>query len=98
MSLRTCCRNFSLMLALLVMAVAALRPTPAFAGTCLADVDATIAKHLGGSTCTSNDVRLAQAVNPRDPQGNAISTCFAGTTFSFIADFQVITTATNREN
>ncbi|HEY9806043.1 MAG TPA: hypothetical protein V6D04_05705, partial [Candidatus Obscuribacterales bacterium] len=80
------------------MAVMILQATPAYTQGCLADVDSTIAKHLGGSTCTANDVRVAQAVNPRAADGTPISTCFAGTVFSFIADFQVVTTATNRED
>jgi len=97
MSCRTsCCKT--LVLVLFAMAAMLLQATPAYSQGCLADVDSTIAKHLGGSTCTANDVRLAQAVNPRDAQGNPISTCFAGTSFSFIADFKVVTTATNREN
>ena len=81
--------------ALLAMAIMAM---PASAQTCLSDVDATIAKHLGGSTCTAQDVKVAEAVNPRNADGTQIKTCFAGTKFSFIADFEVVTTATSREN
>lgn len=98
MSCRTkCCMTF--VFVLLALAVVA---TPAFAQTsqpaCLSDEDATIAKHLGGSTCTANDVRVAEAVNPRAADGTPIPTCFAGTKFSFIADFEVVTTATSRQN
>src|SRR5205823_3255587 len=97
MSCRTnCCKKFMLICALLAMAIMA---TPASAANnCLADVDPTIAKHLGGSTCTANDVRIAAALNPRNVDGTPISTCFAGVPFSFIADFQVVTTATARED
>ena len=98
MSCRTkCCKTF--VFVLLALAVVA---TPALAQTsqpaCLSDEDATIAKHLGGSTCTANDVRVAEAVNPRAADGTPIPTCFAGTKFSFIADFEVVTTATSRQN
>jgi hypothetical protein len=64
----------------------------------LSDIDPTIAKHLGGSTCTAQDVKVAEAVNPRNADGTPITTCFAGTQFSFIADFEVATNATAREN
>src|SRR5215471_10926359 len=44
--------------------------------------------------CTANDVRIAQVTNIRDPQtGQTLSTCIAGTTFNFLADFQVVTTS-----
>src|SRR5215471_2192010 len=70
-----------------------LRAAPASAtNNCLQDVTPF---HLN---CTANDVSLAKAVNIRDLSGNPLSTCFAGSTFSFIADFQVVTTATSREN
>jgi hypothetical protein len=46
--------------------------------------------------CTANDVRVAFADNIRDVSGNALSQCVRGSTFSFIADFHVQTTATSR--
>lgn len=92
----SCCTTIAL--AVLAIAVITLQTTPAFAQGCLADVDSTIAKHLGGSTCTAQDVKVAEALNPRAADGTPITTCFAGTTFSFIADFQVVTNATHREN
>lgn len=69
----------------------------AFAQNCLQDEFNAAGFHQK-LNCTANDVRIAQAVNPRAPDGTPITTCFAGTTFSFIADFQVVTTATSREN
>ena len=49
--------------------------------------------------CTANDVRVAFADNVRDPlTGQTITSCIAGSTFSFVADFHVVTTATAREN
>jgi hypothetical protein len=50
--------------------------------------------------CTANDVRIAKVTNIRDPKtGNTLSTCFQGTTFSFIADFEILTTSSQaREN
>ena len=83
--------------ALLAIASMPMRAS-AQAPSCLADADSTIAKHLGGSTCTAQDVKVAEAVNPRNADGTPITTCFAGTQFSFIADFEVVTNATAREN
>jgi hypothetical protein len=50
--------------------------------------------------CTANDVSIAQVTNIRDPQtGKTLSTCFQGTSFSFIADFTIKTTSSQaREN
>jgi hypothetical protein len=70
-----------------------LRAAPALAANnCLADVTPF---HVN---CTARDVRIAAATNIRDLNGNPLSTCFAGSTFSFLADFNVVTTATAREN
>src|SRR5262245_51570561 len=69
----------------------------AFAANCLQDEFAAAGFHQK-LNCTANDVRIAEAVNPRAPDGTPITTCIEGTTFSFIADFQVVTTATAREN
>jgi hypothetical protein len=46
--------------------------------------------------CTANDVRVAYADNIRNVNGGALSQCIRGSTFSFIADFHVQTTATSR--
>jgi hypothetical protein len=46
--------------------------------------------------CTANDVRIAYADNIRDVLGTPLSQCVRGSTFSFIADFHVQTTATSR--
>src|SRR6516165_8490603 len=44
--------------------------------------------------CTANDVRIAQVTNIRDPiTGKTISTCFQGSTFNFLADFEILTTS-----
>lgn len=48
--------------------------------------------------CTANDVRVAYALNPRSLSGTPLTSCNEGSTFSFIADFVVQTTATAREN
>jgi hypothetical protein len=48
--------------------------------------------------CTANDVSLTGVTNIRDLSGKPMATCFAGTPFSFIGDFQVVTTSTAREN
>jgi hypothetical protein len=70
-----------------------LSASSALAQTCLQDVYGS--KKLN---CVANDVSVAEAVNVRDLSGKTLSTCFAGTKFSFIADFNVVTTATAREN
>jgi hypothetical protein len=46
--------------------------------------------------CTANDVRVAYADNIRNTSGAPLSQCVRGSTFSFIADFHVQTTATSR--
>jgi hypothetical protein len=46
--------------------------------------------------CTANDVRVAYADNIRNVSGAPLSQCVRGSTFSFIADFHVQTTATSR--
>jgi hypothetical protein len=87
MSCRTkCCMTF--VLVLLAMAVMAV---PAFAQTCLQDEYNTVQKQK--LNCTANDVRVAQVTNVRDLSGNTLSTCIEGTTFSFVADFNIVTTA-----
>src|SRR6266567_6170894 len=105
MSLRTCCRNFSLICVLLAMAILA---APAFAqNTCIQNEynlqQGVSATGTSGSTklnCTANDVSIAQVTNIRDPQtGQTLSTCFQGSTFSFVADFKIKTTSSQaREN
>ena len=46
--------------------------------------------------CTANEVRVAKAINTRDPvTGAAVSTCQAGQKFSFLADFLVQTSSTS---
>ena len=70
-----------------------LRASPASAApNCLQDVYGT--KKLN---CTANDVTVSFADNVRNLDGSALTGCNPGT-FSFIADFHVITTATAREN
>jgi hypothetical protein len=69
-----------------------------FAQTCLQDEYNKVQKQK--LNCTANDVRIAKVTNIRDPQtGQTLSTCFSGTTFSFIADFEILTTSSQaREN
>src|SRR6266550_3092340 len=91
MSLRTCCRSVSLICVLLALAILA---TPAFAGnTCLQDEYNNVAKQK--LNCTANDVRVAEATNIRDLNGAPLTTCFEGTTFSFIADFEIVSSSTS---
>jgi len=68
------------------------------AQTCLQDEYNRVQKQK--LTCTANDVRIAKVTNIRDPlTGKTLSTCFQGSTFSFLADFEVLTTSSQaREN
>src|SRR5215470_3115392 len=88
MSCRTsCCKTFLLIFTLLAVAILA---TPAFAGNCLQDE--YTASGGGGLQCTANDVQLA-AVKNVQVIGGVGNKCLAGQQFSFIADFEVITTS-----
>jgi hypothetical protein len=63
----------------------------AFAQTCLQEEYNTVNKQT--LNCTANDVSVAQVSNVTDLNGNPLSTCIAGSTFSFIANFNIVTTA-----
>src|SRR6476660_1866847 len=76
-------------LALVLLSLSTAGPVRA-AGTCIQD------KAGKSLVCTANDVRIASAENIRDLQGNALPSCISGQTFSFIADFRVLTGATAR--
>lgn len=90
MSCRTCCcRKLSLLVLLLA---AGLLVAPAFAQNCLQD-EFTLAGNTQKLNCTANDVRVAKVINVRDLSGNQLTSCISGTTFNFIADFLVQTTA-----
>lgn len=78
------------LLPLLVAFAVLLVAQAASAGNCIPD---KFGKKL---TCTANDIQIAKALNPRDLSGNSIEKCIEGQVFSFIADFQVVTTATSR--
>src|ERR1051325_5119064 len=64
------------------------RSAPAATGTCIQDVWSAHGNKQS-LVCTSNDVRVAKASNIRDVSGSPLSQCTNGTTFSFIADFEV---------
>jgi hypothetical protein len=72
--------------------------TPASAQTCLQDEYNKVQKQK--LNCTANDVRIAKVTNVRDPiTGAAITSCVNGSTFSFLADFEIVTTSSQaREN
>jgi hypothetical protein len=69
-----------------------LRVSPASAANCLKD---NYGKNV---QCSANDVSIASATNIRGLDGKSLATCQLNTTFSFIADFKVVTTASAREN
>ena len=49
-------------------------------------------------TCTANDVRIAEANNVRELNGDPLTECNGGSTFDFIADFTVELTAQARHD
>ena len=61
------------------------------AQTCLQDEYNTVNKQK--LNCSANDVRVAQVSNVTDLSGNPLSTCIEGSTFDFIANFNIVTTA-----
>ena len=68
---------------------------PASAQSCIQDVW----KAHGNTqslTCTANDVQVAFADHIRGLDGQTLTQCTSGTTFSFIADFHVVLTAQTR--
>lgn len=87
------CPGRILELGLLVGSVVLALPMAATGQTCLQD------EYGKNTQCTANDVKIASASNVRDPNtGLGITSCVSGSTFSFVADFNVVTTATAREN
>ena len=82
----TRCITFAV--ALLAMGIMA---SPASAqNNCLQDEFGS--KKLG---CTADDVRVAKVVNVRALDGTPLNTCFQGSTFSFLADFEIATNASS---
>jgi len=66
-------------------------PQTTSAQTCLQDEYNLVNKQK--LNCSANDVRVAAVSNVTDLSGNALATCIQGSTFSFVADFNVVTTA-----
>ena len=78
----------------LIATMMALTPGTARAQTCAQDIYNLQNKQTLG--CTANDVSIAQVTNVRDPAtGNTLSSCVLGSTFNFIADFEVKTTSSS---
>ena len=88
MLIRAVSRIAMLVMTLSLVAIA----TPAAANNCLQD------EYGKKVVCTANDVSIASASNIRKLDGTPLTTCPSGGTFSFIADFHIVTTATAREN
>ena len=66
--------------------------------TCLQDEYSKVNKQK--LNCTANDVSIAQVTNIRDPKTmQPLTTCYQGTKFNFLADFEIKTTSSQaREN
>jgi hypothetical protein len=78
--------------ALLALAVG-LNLQPAAAQTCLQQEYNANPKDKQTLNCSANDVRVASVSGITDLSGNPLTTCIEGSTFSFIANFEVVTTA-----
>lgn len=87
MSFRTSCCKLLFVVVLLAMAFLA---APAFAQNCLQDVYTATSGQTAG--CTAGDVRIA-AVTGVQVIGGVGNKCLAGQQFSFIADFEILTTS-----
>jgi hypothetical protein len=61
-------------------------------GNCLQD-NFTAAGNTQTLSCTANDVRVAEVKNIRNLDGTPLTTCNAGTQFSFLADFTIVTSS-----
>ncbi len=85
------CRGKFLLLTLFAGGLALGLSQTAFAQTCLQEEYNQVNKQK--LNCSANDVRVAAVSNVTDLSGNPLSTCNEGTTFSFIANFNVVTTA-----
>jgi hypothetical protein len=91
-SLREILSKYTPIVLAIAIAAGLLRASPASAANCLKD---EFGKNV---QCTANDVRIASATGVRNLDGSSLTSCIAGSTFSFVADFHVVTTATAREN
>ena len=85
-------RCITFVVALLAMAIMA---APASAQNNCAQDEFTAAGNHQTLGCTANDVRVAQVVNVRDLTGKPLNSCFQGSTFSFLADFEIVTSSTS---
>jgi len=104
MSCRTCCcKTLSLILAVLAVTVATATLTFGQAQNCIQNefnvsqgASRTSTAASNRLNCTANDVRIAKVSNVRDAgTGNQLPSCQTGSTFDFIADFQIVTTSTS---
>src|SRR5690242_21175964 len=92
-SLTRCLTPKRLLLLPLGLAAAVIMAAPASAQTCLQEEFNSVPKQTQKLNCSANDVRVAQVSNITDLSGNPLTTCIEGNTFSFIANFEVVTTA-----
>jgi len=93
MSLRTCCKTFSLLFVILATAILAV---PAFgqAGTCMQDeFDAFNGTPGVTVNCTANDVSVAKVTGFEIISGGFGNKCLINTQFTFVADFEILTTS-----
>src|SRR6266567_1797524 len=90
--------QMSVLVAVLALGVTARPAAAANVSSNTLCLQTNYANHKKGQTlgCTSNDVMIAHVTNIRDLQGNPITTCIAGSTITFQADYEVVLTAQDR--
>jgi len=88
------CLNVLGVFALIALAIGLTPGTASAQNNCLQD-EFTAAGNSQTLGCTANDVRVAAVTAVRDLHGNTLTTCFQGTTFSFLADFEIVTSSTS---
>lgn len=89
----TRCLTSKQLLLLPAALIAVLMATTASAQTCLQQEYNLNPKDKQNLNCSAGDVRVASVTNVRGLDGQPLSSCIEGTTFSFVADFQIVTTA-----
>src|SRR5262249_38501846 len=92
-TLTRCLTSKQVLLVPAALIAAVLMATTASAQTCLQQEYNLNPKDKQNLNCSAGDVRVASVTNVRGLDGQPLSNCIEGTTFSFVADFQIVTTA-----
>ncbi len=92
-SLIRCTNSKWLVLFAVALLAMAILPAPASAQTCIQDEFNSFNGVNKTLSCTANDVSVAAVKGVTVISGGTGSQCFAGSKFSFIADFEILTTS-----